>query len=103
MGKSTMSVAYGTIRNDQSVERHLVSVAFSCADSAELHETMAAAGRVSMQRLDAVIVPAFGSVSFEPGHKHVMVFGLKTGADCRAKFTFGADEAAFVVPIKARE
>lgn len=98
-----MSVAYGTIDNDQPTERHLVAVSFSCANSAELHETLTAEGRVSMHRLASVVIPALGSIEFAPGHKHIMVFGLKTDAECRVKFVFGADEAIFTLPIKTRE
>jgi periplasmic copper chaperone A len=103
IGNSTMSVAYGTIENDRPTERHLVAVAFSCADSAELHETLATEGRVAMHRLDSVVIPAEGTIAFAPGHKHVMLFGLKTGAECRVNFVIGADEAGFSLPIKARE
>ena len=42
----------------------------------ELHDMTMAGGVMSMAKLDAVPVPAGGTVSFTPGGKHLMIFGI---------------------------
>ena len=103
MGNGTMTVAYGSIENVGGGERHLVAVSLSCADSAALHETVTAGGRVSMHALPSVIIQPAGEARFAPGGKHLMVFGLKKSEECRAKFTFGAEEAVFAIPVRPRD
>lgn len=103
MSNGTMTVAYGSIENVGAGERHLLGVSLSCAESAELHETLTSAGQVSMRALPSVIIPPSGEVRFAPGGKHLMVFGFKNTKDCQVKFTFGADESAFALPVKPRE
>jgi copper(I)-binding protein len=103
MANGTMTVAYGSIENLGANERHLLAVSLSCAESAELHETLTSAGHVSMRALPSVIIPPAGEIRFAPGGKHLMVFGFKNTKDCQVKFTFGADESSFVMPVKPRE
>lgn len=103
MGNGTMSVAYGVIENQNAAERHLVAVSLSCADSVEMHETTAAAGRVSMRALPSVVIGANEKVRFAPAGKHLMVFGLRQNEDCKIQFTLGAETPTFAIPIRARE
>ena len=42
----------------------------------ELHESMTKGGMTSMRPLTAVALPAGEKIAFEPGGKHLMIFGL---------------------------
>jgi copper(I)-binding protein len=42
----------------------------------ELHESMTHGGMTSMRPLTAVDLPAGQNIAFEPGGKHLMIFGL---------------------------
>jgi hypothetical protein len=73
---SNPSAAYFTLHGGQAEER-LVGVASPQAERGEMHATMAGAHGMSMMApLDAVSVPAHGTVGFAPGGRHVMLFGL---------------------------
>jgi copper(I)-binding protein len=47
----------------------------SVAGRAELHGTVGSGGRVAMERLDSLLVPARGTARLEPGGAHGMLFG----------------------------
>ena len=70
----------------------LIGVSSPDAKGAEMHESMEMNGVSSMAPLTQVAAPAGGSVKFEPGGKHVMLFGLATavhpGATVRLHFAF---------------
>lgn len=75
----------------------LIGVSSPDAKSASLHESMDMNGVSSMAALTQVAAPAGGSVTFEPGGKHVMLFGLKPGiapgATVRLRLTFANGKA----------
>jgi hypothetical protein len=61
--------------------RTLVRVTADYALRAEMHESMAGGGRMTMRPLADVAIPAGEEVVFEPGGRHLMLYGL----DPRAK------------------
>lgn len=69
------AAAYFTVEGGPE-PRTLVRVTADYAVRAEMHETMAGGGRMSMRPLAAVPVPAGQEVAFEPGGRHVMLFDL---------------------------
>jgi len=73
------SAAYLTITNTGTAPDTLVSASSPAAGSVELHESATdATGMTGMHRIDGVEIPAGGSVTLEPGAKHLMVMGLTT-------------------------
>lgn len=72
---------YFTITNEGTEQQMLRAASVPGAESALFHETAEWNGQVDMQELLQVPVPAGESVVFEPGGKHVMVFGLADGLE----------------------
>lgn len=69
---------YLTLTNNSNGADALVGVSTDAAESAELHETEIDANDVMrMKPVEAVELPAGGSVAMEPGGKHIMLIGLK--------------------------
>lgn len=54
----------------------LLGVSSPSAERVEMHESMATGGMMTMTPLKSVAVAANASVSFAPGGKHLMLFGL---------------------------
>lgn len=68
--------AYFTLHGGSS-ETNLLSVGAKFAVRTELHESMKGhEGMMTMAPVKAVPVPAGGTVAFEPGGKHVMLFDI---------------------------
>ncbi|MGB1682665.1 MAG: copper chaperone PCu(A)C [Arenicellales bacterium] len=72
----SVSVAFMTLHNHDSRDRVLVSGRSEVADSVELHNHVMQDGLMKMRRVDAVTLPAGGSVSLKPGGLHIMLIGL---------------------------
>lgn len=70
------SAAYFTL-NGGARDETLTGVATGSAARAEMHESMNQGGTMSMMPVKLVAIRAGGTVSFAPGGKHVMLFGLK--------------------------
>lgn len=76
------------------------------AGSAQMHDVMEYGGEMTMAEGGPTTVPAGGTVKFEPGGKHVMVFDLsselKAGASTEMTLTVaGGDKVSFPVPVQA--
>ena len=86
---SNPSAAYFTLRGGPK-DRTLIGVSTPAATRAEMHESMNAGGMMSMAPLKLVALRAGGEVSFAPGGKHVMLYGLKAqpGGSVPLTFTF---------------
>lgn len=69
------AAAYFTVHGGPKDEV-LTAVTAADAQSAEMHESMAAGGTMSMKPLKLVAVRAGGEVAFAPGGKHVMLYNL---------------------------
>lgn len=73
----TISAAFLTVANPGEQPVRLVSAACSCAQQVEMHRHEHSDGRVRMQRVDSVEVPANGAFRFQPGGYHLMLIGLQ--------------------------
>lgn len=99
------SVAYGRITNESGQPRTLKGADFTCAAGTALHETTTTGDRVAMSGLSEVVIGIGETVVFEPGHKHIMLTGIKNADDqaCPAAFTLDSGRIQFPVPVKPRE
>lgn len=83
------AAGYFSLTNGSSSTATLAAVAIDGADKAEMHETMGG----TMAPLDKLEIKAGESVTFAPGGKHVMAFGLKPdlrpGTKVEMTLTFG--------------
>jgi copper(I)-binding protein len=97
------TAAYLTITNTGTAADTLVSASSPSATSVEIHETTTdASGMMGMHPIDGIEIPAGGSVTLEPGGKHLMVMGLTT--DLAVGGTLDVDlvfENAGTVKVKA--
>ena len=98
----TPSVAYFTLHGGATDDR-LLDVTSPVVIRTEMHESMTTGGpstgsggsMASMKPLEGgVALPAGGTVRFEPGGKHVMLFGINPGITSREtiqmQFTFAS-------------
>ncbi len=97
------AAAYATIQSGGSADHVLVAVTSPAIARAELHESMAGhGGMMSMQPIDRVAIGR-GVVTFAPGGRHVMLFGvsgdLRPGGTVPLTFRF-ADKEAVTVDAK---
>jgi copper(I)-binding protein len=87
-----VGAVYFTIANDGDGDDRLVAARAEIADRAEIHETRMEADQAEMRPVDAVVIPAHGAVTFEPGGYHVMLFdltrALEVGEDLSLVLTF---------------
>ncbi|AQR75807.1 hypothetical protein BXU08_09770 [Sphingomonas sp. LM7] len=67
--------AYFTLHGGATADT-LLAAATPAALRAELHETVTTQGVKAMRPTSDVAVPAGGTVAFEPGGRHVMLFDL---------------------------
>ncbi len=73
------SAGYLTLRGG-SEDTQLVEVSSKQAERIELHETIKENGLSKMQPLETVDVLAGKNVAFEPGGKHLMIWGVNKAA-----------------------
>ena len=102
----TVTAAFMTVNNHQDKDCKLVGAASPVANSAEIHEHSHKNGKMSMRRVNSLVVPAGGSVSLVPGGYHLMMFGLenslKEGEAHTITLSFeGCDELSIDVPVQS--
>ena len=73
---STAAV-YLEIANSGDGADSLMGAETPAADKTELHESRMDGDIMRMERLDSLEVPAGGHADFAPGHRHIMLIGLK--------------------------
>ncbi|MEN2746987.1 copper chaperone PCu(A)C [Sphingomonas sp. T9W2] len=91
------AAGYAIVHGGGGAGRVLTGVSSPAAERAELHESMTGHGSMmAMQPLDRVRVN--GTVSFSPGGKHIMLFGLSPDlrAGASAPMTFAFEDGAKV-------
>lgn len=71
-----VSAIYFTLTGGTTEDR-LIGVKTSLSDLAEIHTHIKDGDIMKMRRIDGIDVPAKGSVVFEPGGYHIMVFGTE--------------------------
>ncbi len=89
------SAGYATIEGGPD-DVSLVSVTADDVMRMEMHETVEENGMAMMKSLDKVPVPAGETVKFEPGGKHLMIWGVGGGSvaqgSLRMIFIFSNDD-----------
>jgi copper(I)-binding protein len=79
VGPDANSAAYMTLHNRGTVSDRLVGGRSGAARMAELHRTQIdSAGLARMGRVEALDLPAGGTVLLEPGGYHLMLMGVGT-------------------------
>jgi periplasmic copper chaperone A len=76
-GQAKNGAAYLRIVNGGKTADRLLSVSTPAAGKTELHTHVHEAGVMRMRQVEAIDVPAGGSVELKPGGLHVMLFGLE--------------------------
>lgn len=71
------AAGYLVLRNSGDHDATIVSVECDAAAEPEFHSMEHHDGMVHMQKMDTVVIPAGGSISFVPGGNHLMLKGLK--------------------------
>lgn len=71
-------VAFMTLRNTAEADVVLDAVACTAASACELHQHVHVAGKMRMQKVASLRVPAGGELKLSTGGYHVMLLGLKT-------------------------
>ena len=85
----------------------LTAVQSPAFDSIELHTTIMEEGVAKMREEKAVQVPPKGSVAFEPGGRHLMMFGARGPLNVGDTVTLfleiraGRDAAAQTIEVEA--
>ncbi|MBT8076712.1 MAG: copper chaperone PCu(A)C [Gammaproteobacteria bacterium] len=69
--------AFMTLVNNSATASALISVSFDGASTVEVHETSMNEGRMRMQKVSQIDIPANGSAELKPGSYHVMLIGLE--------------------------
>ncbi len=72
------TVGYFEITNSGTTAISLVGARSAAARAIELHTTIDENGMLRMRRLEREAVPAGATVRFEPGGRHLMIFGIET-------------------------
>lgn len=68
--------AYMIVTNNSAAATEVAAIYIDGAERVELHESALDGGKMTMAKVDAVTVPAAGSVALKQGGLHAMVFGL---------------------------
>lgn len=94
------------IAENQGTAISLVSASSPAAAAVELHTHSMADGVMKMREVDAVELPEEGSVAFEPGSFHLMMFGFAATegqTETPVTFTLSTGEELIVnLPIRER-
>lgn len=94
------TVAYFTLHNRGAMPMTLVGAETDLARAVEIHTTLRDGDVMRMRRLTSVEIPAAGSVRFEPGGHHLMLFGVRSLDDpCKIRLRF-ADGTTRVVTFE---
>lgn len=72
------TAAYLTLRNHGDSPLTLVGAETAVARTVEMHTTQRDGDVMRMRRLSGVEIPAGGTVRFEPGGHHLMLFGVRS-------------------------
>ncbi|PHS29409.1 MAG: hypothetical protein COA85_00705 [Robiginitomaculum sp.] len=85
-GSRDTSAAYLVIQNEGGADT-LLSASSPLADEVQMHISEMKDDVMSMRREDAVAIPAHGTVTYTPGGRHLMVFGIQDGVKAGDKLT----------------
>lgn len=101
-----VSVGYMTLNNPSAEKMTVTIKSMEGFKTAEMHETVHKDGKMSMEKLDSVEIPAKGSLEFKEGGRHIMLFDptreLKVGEKIKAVFQVNGKEVPAEFEVKAR-
>lgn len=72
------TVAYMDVSNPTAAAITLVGASAASVRAMEIHTTRMDDGVMRMRRLQSVEIPAGETIRFEPGGRHLMLFGVKS-------------------------
>lgn len=101
---STTATGYFMLANSKDKARTLVSVKSELARAVEIHEHQLDNGTMRMRRLPNITVGADESIEFQPGAKHLMMFGFVPAGATIDQLTFEFDDGLSVTvtaPLKS--
>ena len=93
---------YFDVSNPGTSEQAITSVAVEGAGRAELHSAMDMGGKMTMESVERIAVPAGGGTSLQPGGLHVMAFDLDPAlqADGSTEITLTLENGeTFTAPV----
>nr|BFD68344.1 copper chaperone PCu(A)C [Bdellovibrio sp. HAGR004] len=87
---SSATAGYGTFTNTTGKEVAVTIEKVEPFKAVEMHETIEKEGRMAMQKVEKLTIPAKGSVDLKPGGNHIMLFDpiREVKADETLKVTF---------------
>ena len=93
-----VSAGYMTLRNDGTEADRLLEVSSDIAGEVQMHTSELKDNVMSMRQVEAIDVPAGGTVALEPGGFHLMILGLKRDlkAGDRVRLTLRFEHAGTV-------
>ena len=74
----TMTAGYFAVRNGGTEAVVLTGVSSPAANAVEMHVSEQDGGMMRMRQLDSVEIGAGETVRFEPGGRHLMLFGIES-------------------------
>ena len=99
------SATYLTVHNAASSDRTIVAARADAAERVELHTVISEDGMMKMRQVAAIVVPANGRVTLEPGGFHIMMLGI--GVQLKAEQTVAievefadGEVVSFEAPVK---
>jgi len=75
-GASKTGALYMRIENNGDTGDQLVGMKTGAAERVEMHTSSEENGVASMQKVDAIDLPAHSKIEFKPGKYHVMLIGV---------------------------
>jgi periplasmic copper chaperone A len=75
-GASKTGAVYMRIENNGNTDDQLIGMATDSAERVEMHASTEENGVASMQKVDAIDLPAHSTIKFKPGEYHVMLIGV---------------------------
>lgn len=73
--------AYFTVHNDGTEDDVLTGVASPIAGEASMHQSKGEDGMMKMQAIASAVVPAAGTLTFQPMGYHAMLMGIAPGTE----------------------
>lgn len=90
---SPATAGYGIFVNNSNKDVTLSIQAAPPFKAVELHETSEKEGKMAMQKVDTLVVPAHGTLELKPGGHHIMLFepNREVKNDEKVKVSFKQD------------
>lgn len=107
VGKQQMTAGFLTLRND-GADNALVAASCDAVKNLELHEMKESGGRMRMEMLAEIELPAGEEVRLQPGGLHLMMIGftrpIREGDVLSVRLRFADGSTADVkMPVRKRE